>query len=87
MKKKYFLIIAFFSIIFMSCSKKSVQLPLIDSDGISDIYNHSSIWLFFEENENDTLAVLNKNNKVINTQWIFNIDRRLTMKQTCTKFN
>ena len=63
------------------CNKKEVLLPVIPIDGIERIENHSSIWIFFETSEGDTLAVLNKNNKLINTNWIFNIDRRLPMKQ------
>ena len=62
-----------------SCNKKIVQLPTIKIEGISEIQNHSSIWIFFEVSKKDTLAVLNKNNKLLNTHWIFNIDKRLTM--------
>ncbi len=80
MRNKYLIYIISFLFLITSCSKKDIQLPLIDSDGLSEIYNHSSIWLFFEKNEKDTLAVLNKNNKIINTHWLLNIDRRLTMK-------
>ncbi len=80
MKSIHLLYIALFSVFIYSCSKKNIQLPLIESDGITKIYNHSSLWLFYEENGGDTLAILNKNNKIINTHWILNIDRRLTMK-------
>ena len=66
---------------FNSCTKKEVQLPIINIDGIHEIQNHSGIWIFFENKRQDTLAVLNKNNKLINTHWIFNIDKRLTMRQ------
>jgi len=33
-----------------------------------------------EIREGDTLAVLNKNNKLLNTNWIYHIDKRLRMK-------
>ena len=81
MRKYYLLNITLLSLFLFSCSKKDIQLPLIESDGISEIYNHSSIWLFFKEDGKDTLATLNKNNKIINTHWILNIDRRLPMKK------
>jgi len=81
MRKYYLLYIILLSLFLFSCSKKDIQLPLIESDGISEIYNHSSIWLFFKEDGKDTLATLNKNNKIINTHWILNIDRRLPMKK------
>jgi biopolymer transport protein ExbD len=58
-----------------------VQLPLIAIEGIHEIQNHSSIWVFYEIKNQDTIAVLNKNNKLLNTHWIFNIDRRLPMKK------
>ncbi len=71
----------FLSLFFvLSCTDKAVQLPKISVEGISEIHNHSSIWIFFEVQGKDTLAVLNKNNKILNTHWIFNIDRRLPMK-------
>ena len=80
MKKHFYIyIIALF--LFSSCTKKEVQLPLIDAVGIDNIQNHSSIWVFFKIKNQDTLAVLNKNNKLINTHWIYNIDRRLPMKK------
>ncbi len=64
-----------------SCAKKEVMLPVIAADGIGQTENHSSIWIFFEVSGQDTLAVLNKANKMLNTHWIFNIDRRLSMKE------
>jgi len=73
----YFLI--FLSV--FSCTNKEVQLPVISRVGISGIQNHSSIWIFFEIKDQDTIAVLNKNNKLLNTHWIFNVDRRLTMQK------
>jgi len=81
MRKYHLLYITLLSLFLFSCSKKDIQLPLIESDGISEIYNHSSIWLFFNQDGKDTLAILNKNNKIINTHWILNIDRRLPMKK------
>ncbi|MCF6297426.1 MAG: hypothetical protein L3J08_05500 [Flavobacteriaceae bacterium] len=72
----YTIILAFF---FISCVKKEVQLPIIEIEGIHEIQNHSSIWIFFETDKQDTLAVLNKNNKLLNTHWIYNIDKRLPM--------
>ena len=79
MKLKFAPYFFLFAFLFGACNKKSVQLPLIQIDGINKIQNHSSIWVFYEVKKEDTLAVLNKNNKLLNTHWIFNIDRRLTM--------
>lgn len=79
MKKLFVYFIPIFFVVFQSCSKKEVQLPLIAIEGIHEIQNHSAIWVFFEVKDQDTLALLNKNNKLLNTHWIFNIDRRLPM--------
>lgn len=81
MIKRIYLILFLASIGLSGCQKKQVQLPLIDMPGISEIQNHSSIWIFIQSNNGETSAKLNKNNKITNTHWIFNIDRRLTMAQ------
>ena len=66
----------------LSCKQKSVQLPTLDVVGIQDtIYNNSKIWIFYDLHGNDTIAELNRNNSVANTHWIFNIDKRLSLKQ------
>lgn len=76
---KRFLLIA--ALLFLcQCSDKEVLLPVVEEGGIAEIENHSSIWIFYDPSEQESKAVLNKNNKLLNTNWIFNIDRRLTMK-------
>lgn len=67
-------------VLLCQCSDKEVLLPVIAEGGIPETQNHSSIWIFYDPSGQDSKAVLNKNNKLINTNWIFNIDRRLTMK-------
>jgi len=67
-------------ILVTSCNKKEIQLPKIGEKGIANIQNNSSIWMFFNVIENDTVAVLNKNNKISNTHLIFNIDKRLPLR-------
>ncbi len=67
-------------LLLVSCAQKEVQLPAIDVSGIREVRNHSGIWIFMEIRKGDTLAVLNKNNKLLNTNWIFHIDKRLRMK-------
>jgi len=79
MKRLFSYIYAIFFLFTLSCSNKEVLLPKIELEGIPEIFNHSSIWIFFEVKDNDTIARLNKNNKILNTQWIFNVDRRLPM--------
>lgn len=78
--KKRLLVFKLVILLGWGCQKQEVQLPLIPVAGITEIQNHSSIWIFYKEQHADTLAILNKNNKILNTHWIFNIDKRLTMK-------
>ena len=70
----------------IACQKQQVQLPLIGIQGITEIQNHSSIWIFYKAQNKDTLAILNKNNKILNTHWIFNVDKRLQMKDVIPHF-
>ncbi len=79
MNSKLVILFIFFIILLNSCNKKNVQLPLIEIDGIKEIQNHSSIWIFYKVGKDGASAVLNRNNKLLNTHWIYNIDRRLTM--------
>ena len=79
MKRSFSILSLLYFLILFGCKNKEVELPLISIDGISKIQNHSSIWIFYEQTPNDTLAILNKNNKLLNTNWIYNIDSRLTM--------
>jgi len=81
MIRKYFPLYVISLMLFTQCQKKEVQLPVIDIPGLTEIQNHSSIWIFMDSRKADTIAVLNKNNKILNTHWIFNIDRRLKMDQ------
>ncbi|MDN3642158.1 hypothetical protein QWY87_05570 [Lutimonas halocynthiae] len=79
--RKTIVMICSMLLFFIGCQKKEVQLPLIDIPGISEIQNHSSIWVFMETKNGKIIADLNKGNKILNTHWIYNIDRRLPMKE------
>ncbi len=81
MQKNFYLITIIFLLFLSSCTNKNVQLPKIELEGIPQIHNHSSIWIFYKIENQETIAVLNKNNKIINTNWIFNIDKRLPMSK------
>ncbi len=66
---------------FNSCKKKNLELPIIPISGISGIMNFSEIWVFYNSTEEKRKAVINKNNTISTTNWIINIDKRLTMKE------
>lgn len=78
MKKTIYLIA--FSLLFINCSKKEVKIPTLSIKGIQEIHNHSQVWMFFEEKDNDTIANLNRKNTIVTTHWIFNIDKRLPLR-------
>jgi len=68
-------------LVFASCAKKEIQIPLIAVEGVQEIKNFSEVWVFFELKENDTLAVLNRSNTIISTNWVYNIDKKLPLKK------
>ncbi len=76
---KYFSLIILF--ILISCGKKEdVLLPKSNVTIVSNVLDHSPIYIFFRKNEKDTLAEVNKKNEIISTSWIFNIDKRLPLR-------
>jgi len=82
MNLKFRIIILALLIFAVSCEKKSVQLPVLNTSGIKDtIYDNSQIWLFFKVQDGDTIVELNRNNSISTTNWIFNIDKRLSLHQ------
>ena len=74
------LIILFISFIVLSCSKQEIQIPTLDVKGISELHNHSQVWMFLDVKNNDTIANVNRKNTIVSTNWIFNIDKRLPLK-------
>lgn len=76
--KKYLIIL---TILLVSCSKKEIKLPKVPLNGIEEINNHSQIWIFYNEKEGKINADLNEKNRISTTHWLFNIDRRLPIKE------
>jgi hypothetical protein len=85
---KNIFILLILSIFLFNCNKKTVKLPVNIIKGIQDtIYNNSKIWIFYESKNKDTIALLNRNNKLVNTHYIFNIDKRLKLKHLIKDLN
>jgi len=75
------LLIAFCLLVLCACGKeKSVLLPEIQNTKITEITDVSPAYLFYDETKPDSLD-LNKNNLIISTNWLVNVDKRLTLKQ------
>lgn len=77
MKKLLVLLILIF---ILSCAKKEVKLPVLAEKGIQELHNHSQVWFFFEIENKDTVAIVNRKNTISTTHWIYNIDKRLPLK-------
>ncbi|MEN9488431.1 MAG: hypothetical protein RL494_696 [Bacteroidota bacterium] len=74
--------LSFFAVIFLlfSCNDKKMLLPLANTTILSEVQDHSPVYIFFKTNKKDTLAEVNRKNTISSTNWIFNIDKRLPLK-------
>ncbi|MFI1770962.1 hypothetical protein [Thalassobellus citreus] len=77
---KYYILLITTLFIF-SCGKgKTVQLPEINHSEISEINDVSAAYLFYDETQKDSVE-LNRKNLISTTNWLVNVDKRLTLKQ------
>lgn len=76
---KYFSLFLFFLIV--SCGEeKSIQLPEVKHSNIHDVVDISPAYIFYNETEKDSVE-LNRKNLIISTNWLVNVDKRLTLRQ------
>lgn len=69
----------------MSCgNEKIVQLPEIPQSEISEILDVSAAYLFYDETKEDSIE-LNRKTLISTTNWLVNVDKRLTLKQALPK--
>jgi hypothetical protein len=67
--------------ILVSCgNKEDILLPKSNVTIVSNVEDHSPIYIFFRTKGKDTLAEVNRKNSIISTNWILNIDRRLPLR-------
>ncbi|MEL0454613.1 hypothetical protein WJN01_00120 [Flavobacteriaceae bacterium SZ-1-7] len=65
----------------LSCGKeKTIQLPEIDHSEITEIHDVSAAYLFYDQTQKDSVE-LNRKNLISTTNWLVNVDKRLTLKQ------
>lgn len=72
-------VLVFSVLLFVSCKKEDVQLPKANVSVLKELTDHSPIYMFYEIDGKDTIAKVNKNNSISTTNWVFNIDKRLTL--------
>ncbi|WP_052158127.1 hypothetical protein [Lacinutrix jangbogonensis] len=78
MKHLLYTIVLF--VVFSCGNEKSVLLPEIQNAEITEIRDVSPAYLFYDETKPDSLE-LNRSNLIITTNWLVNVDKRLTLKQ------
>ncbi|MFB9055336.1 hypothetical protein ACFFU9_01160 [Mariniflexile ostreae] len=79
--KHILLLIITLSLTALSCGNdKVIQLPEIDHSDIVEINDVSAAYLFYNEAKTDHVE-LNKNNLIVSTNWLVNVDKRLSLKQ------
>lgn len=82
MKHLFYVIILFF---ITSCSnQKIIQLPEITNSKVHEVLDVSPAYIFYNKNKPDSLE-LNRKNLISTTNWLVNIDKRLTLKQVIPK--
>ncbi|TYA92175.1 hypothetical protein [Seonamhaeicola marinus] len=77
MKKITLLLLIF---LVLSCNKKVIELPEINHSDIAEIQDVSAAYLFYNETQPDSVE-LNRKNLISTTNWLVNVDKRLTLKQ------
>ena len=67
-------------IILVGCNlQREVQLPHTTLNEITEVQDVSPVYIFYDE-VNDS-AIFNRKNMISTTNWLVNIDKRLTLKQ------
>ncbi|WP_296384354.1 hypothetical protein [Winogradskyella sp.] len=57
-----------------------LQLPEIENAEITEVLDVSPAYIFYDETQPDS-TLLNRKNLIITTNWLVNVDKRLTLKQ------
>lgn len=75
----------FLVLLTFSCAhEKSVLLPEIENAEVTEVVDISPIYIFYDETKTDSLE-MNRNNVISTTNWLVNIDKRLTLGQVIPK--
>lgn len=74
-------LLVFMLILVVSCGKKkTVLLPEIPHSKINKIHDVSAAYLFYDTKQPDSVE-FNRKNLISTTNWLVNVDKRLTLKQ------
>ncbi len=68
-----------------SCNnEKTILLPEIVNAEVTDVLDVSPVYVFYNESKADSLE-LNRANVITSTNWLVNVDKRLTLSQVIPK--
>lgn len=84
MRIKYFTGLLITLMLFSCGKEKSVLLPEIENAKITEVLDVSPAYLFYDETQPDSIE-LNRKNLIGTTNWLFNVDKRLTLEQVIPK--
>ena len=74
-------ILLMMTLFMFSCgNEKVIELPKINHSKITKITDVSAAYLFYNETQTDSVE-LNRKNLIVSTNWLVNVDKRLTLKQ------
>ncbi|ULC58815.1 hypothetical protein MBM09_12945 [Flaviramulus sp. BrNp1-15] len=74
-------ILLFVLVFCFSCNnEKVIKLPETNHSEITEINDISAAYLFYDETQKDSVE-LNRKNLISTTNWLVNVDKRLTLKQ------
>ena len=74
-------ILLFVLVFCFSCNnEKVIKLPEINHSEITEINDISAAYLFYDKIQKDSVE-LNRKNLISTTNWLVNVDKRLTLKQ------
>ena len=85
MKLTQSLLLLFIVIVFANCQKKEIHIPSTNKAGIQEVANFSEVWMFMNIHEKDTILQLNDKNLIGSTNWVFNIDKHLSLGKVMPK--
>lgn len=67
--------------IFLSCNNERVlELPEIENAEITEVLDVSPAYIFYDETQPDS-TLFNRKNLIGTTNWLVNVDKRLTLRQ------
>ena len=71
-------------LIFSCNNEKTILLPEIVNANVTEVLDVSPVYIFYDETKADSLE-LNRANMITSTNWLVNVDKRLTLGQVIPK--